>query len=198
MIQKQDLGCFVMTSILTFQLIPISRCLSTSVLNILMLNRFFVFVCFNRPEMIRIYQKSDFCWFTLYIKSSTQDVNQETPKDYMCYEELKDGLRYTCSTYTLLRQLLGSDYMKVELMSRIHFNPGTPVIGEKPEFICVKDSKVIQLKVKELIQQFETEGFKREEIAVIETGQWKDVIKQVLRLDMNGDGEGALSEQRAL
>ncbi|KAK2702277.1 hypothetical protein QYM36_019139 [Artemia franciscana] len=143
-------------------------------------------------------QKSDFCWFTSYIKSSTQDVNQETPKDYMCYEELKDGLRYTCSTYTLLRQLLGSDYMKVELMSRIHFNPGTPVIGEKPEFICVKDSEVIQLKVRELIQQFETEGFKREEIAVIETGQWKDVIKQILRLDMNGDGEGALSEAKSL
>ena len=176
MIQKQDLGCFVMTSILTFQLIPISRCLSTSVLNILMLNHFFVFVCLHRLEMIRIYQKTDFCWFTSYQKPDTQVVNQETPKDYMCNEELKDGLRYTCSTYTLLRQLLGSDYMKVELISRIHFNPGTRVIGEKPECICVKDSEAMQLKVKELIQQFETEGFKREEIAVIETGQWKDVI----------------------
>ena len=63
---------------------------------------------------------------------------------------------------------------------------GTRVIGENHEFICVKDLEVMQLKVKELIEQFETEGFKREEIAVIETGRWKDVIKQVLRLDMNG------------
>ena len=45
-----------------------------------------------------------------------------------------------------LRQLLGSDYMKVELISRINFNPGTRVIGVKPEFICVKDSKVMQFK----------------------------------------------------
>ena len=63
---------------------------------------------------------------------------------------------------------------------------GTRVIGENHEFICVKDLEVMQLKVKELIEQFETEGFKREEIAVIETGRWKDVIKQVLRLDING------------
>ena len=60
------------------------------------------------------------------------------------------------------------------------------VIGENHEFICVKNLEVTQLKVNELIEQFETEGFKREEIAVIETGRWKDVIKQVLRLDMNG------------
>ncbi|KAK2710064.1 hypothetical protein QYM36_013663 [Artemia franciscana] len=146
----------------------------------------------HKKKEIKMYKQKDvagiFLTFTLkaiiecdyaslYI-TDTQDVNQETPKDYMCNEELKDGLRYTCSTYTLLRLLLGSDYMKVELISRIHFNPGTRVIGEKPECICVKDSEAMQLKVKELIQQFETEGFKREEIAVIETGQWKDVIKR--------------------
>ena len=103
--------------------------------------------------------------------------------DSYYFVNLTDSLRYTGSIHSLLKQVLATDDMKKGWIYGIDFNPGTRVVGEKPQFICVKDCNAMKDKVHELLRKLNEKGIQRNEIAVIKIGVSKDVIRDILLND---------------
>ena len=97
---------------------------------------------------------------------------------------LTDSLRYTGSIYALLNQLhtrIMGKYARIYFYPG--FGPGTRIIGEKPQFVTVKDYRAMEFKVHELLQKFKKEVIQRSKIAFIKTESWKDLVRIVLRMD---------------
>ncbi|XP_065580309.1 uncharacterized protein LOC136040129 isoform X2 [Artemia franciscana] len=137
-------------------------------------------------EIQDVIARSNFWWLTSYSEIPALYVNSRTTnKTFDSYHSvyLTDSLRYTGSIYSLLKQLCGIDPMRHGWISGMDFNPGTRVIGEKPQFICVRDCNAMKDKVHMLLQKLKEEGIRRDEIAVIKTGVSKNIIKHILQED---------------
>ncbi|XP_065583840.1 uncharacterized protein LOC136042839 [Artemia franciscana] len=144
-------------------------------------------------EIIKAIQQSNFCWITsysivppvknVYCPLSCLRVNGQEIYDSSRYVHLTDSLRYTGSIHAILNQLYTSSSSKYrERISSLDFRPGTQVIGEKPQFISVKDCSTMKAKVQELLHKLDKEGFERKEIAVIRTDKMRDEVK--FRMEM--------------
>ncbi|KAK2712724.1 uncharacterized protein LOC136025136 isoform X2 [Artemia franciscana] len=129
-------------------------------------------------EIIKAINQSNFCWITsysivpplknVYCPLSCITVNAQEIYDSSRYIHLTDSLRYTGSIHAVLNQLYTSSSSNYqEGICSQDFRPGTRVIGEKPQFICVKDYNTMKAKAQELLSKLDKEGFERNEIAVI-------------------------------
>ncbi|KAK2714325.1 hypothetical protein QYM36_008779 [Artemia franciscana] len=132
-------------------------------------------------EIQDVIDRSNFWWSTSYSEISAVYCTTNKTFDSCHSAYLTDSLRYTGSIYSLLKQLCGTDPLRHGWISGMDFNPGTRVIGEKPQFICVKDCNTMKDKVQMLLQKMEEEGIRRDKIAVIKTGVSKDIIKDILQ-----------------
>jgi hypothetical protein len=137
-------------------------------------------------EIYNIIAKSTFCWLTSYSEMPTlyavSRIRNKIDDSYHS-TRLTDILRYTSSIYSLIKQLDGTYLRKNGWITGIDSNPGTRVVGEKPQFICVEDCNAVKDKVEELLHRLNEEGIRRDEIAVIKTGVSKDIIKDILQED---------------
>ncbi|XP_065580706.1 uncharacterized protein LOC136040374 [Artemia franciscana] len=138
--------------------------------------------------MLYILRQSNFCWYTSY-NNICALMNQFRPKEMRAYQywpsiyhrvHLTDSLRYTGNIHTLLNQL----HARSRGFSP-GFSPGTRIVGEKPHFVSVRDCRAMEVKVHELLKKFDKEEIKRDEIAVIKTESWMNMVKDELRMDMN-------------
>ncbi|XP_065556955.1 uncharacterized protein LOC136025136 isoform X1 [Artemia franciscana] len=135
-------------------------------------------------EIIKAIQQSNFCWITsysfvppvknVYCPLSCLRVNGQEIYDSSRCVHLTDSLRYTGSIHAVLNQLYISSSKYQERISSLDFRPGTRVIGEKPQFICVKDCNTMKAKVQEILHKLDKEGIERNEIAVIRTDKMKN------------------------
>ena len=137
----------------------------------------------ERPakEMAYAILRSNFCWYTSY-RTMIIIMNQYRPKEIRVYQvHLTDSLRYPGSIHAVLNQL----HARINGGFSPGFSPGTRIIGEKPHFVSVKNCRAMEVKVHELLQKFDKNDIKRDEIAVIKTESWKSWVLDELRMDMN-------------
>ena len=136
-------------------------------------------------EMAYAILQSNFCWYTSY-RTIIRLMNQYRPKEIrvqpnVFYQvHLTDSLRYPGSIHAVLNQL----HARSNGFSP-GFSPGTRIIGEKPQFVSVKNCMAMEVKVHELLKKFDKDDIKRDEIAVIKTESWMNMVKDELRMDMN-------------
>jgi hypothetical protein len=152
-------------------------------------------------EILKAIDRSNFCWCTsysdflplanFYRPLSCLTVNGNKIFDSSYYVHLTDSLRYTGNIHSLLKQLYATR-INASLVDRgarnsgINFNPGTRVIGEKPQFVCLKDCNSMKFEVQELLKKLYKEGFQKDEITVITTRVFtqSQIIKDVLKKDV--------------
>ncbi|XP_065585012.1 uncharacterized protein LOC136043904 isoform X2 [Artemia franciscana] len=155
-------------------------------------------------EIFRAIDRSNFSWCTSYSDIPTLvnfyrpiscvSVKGDKICDYSHRTYLTESLRYTGSIHYLLSELqcysLREYFYKMSLYPKyscndrrplvVHFSPGTRVIGEKPEVICVQDFNSMKNKVQELLKTLEKKGTQRDEIAVIRTDMGNHLLcKQI-------------------